>query len=159
MSTTRQLEEAHEVSTVVERSSPPKNGLAVQPGTVLVECPTSLDLTTSKGKAWAINAMGESDAFFDPDKPAEFTATDWLLMPGEATDEETGEVKQFTWLVLFDAEGKTAKTTSEVIPHRVYQMLSLYSVTEWHAGIKVRLLVRRSRKSGRTYHDLRIVPE
>jgi hypothetical protein len=181
MSKTKQIEEKYEVEPKQEAANGEQNaGLldkvvdrtadgdsikfhqgigTVNQGTQLRDCPTSLDLTTSKHKAWAVNASGESDYTIDRDKPCEINATAFILMPGEAIDEETGELKQFTWLVLFDNDGKFVKTTSQVMPKRVAQLLSVYSKEEWASGIRCMLVERKSRKSGRIYHDLRVVPE
>lgn len=107
----------------------------------------------------AINAMGEADTVIPPEGVLEFRIKDYLAMPASSVDEETGEEKEFTRLVLFSPEGKTFVTTSIVAPHRLLAILSLYPPERVQKGIKVVICKRESRRTGRTYHDIKVVPE
>lgn len=134
-------------------------GMIVSPDTPLSQCPCSFDVTTPAGKAKAINALGDGDIIVTHDEPGLIRATDWLVLPGEKTNEETGEIEHFAWLVLFDADGKTLKTTSSVVPKRIKQMLDLYGREEWNKGINVMVVSKIARTTKRMYHDIKIIPD
>jgi len=129
------------------------------PGTPLSGCPTSLDLTTEEGKARAINGLGEPDVAFAGASEIEFEMTDFLIHPVSKVDEETGELSEFTRLVLWDSKGQTFATTSMVVPHRLAAIFSLYPAERLRQGLRLLLVERKARKTGRTYHDLKVLPE
>lgn len=117
---------------------------------------TNLDLTTQRGKALFLNAGNPGDIQFDEDGCARILATNFLLYPDSGIDPETGEERQFTRTVLFTADGATYRTTSDFAPRRMRAALALWTTAEWAKGIPFRVTERRSRKTGRTYHDLRV---
>ncbi len=127
-------------------------------GTSLAECPTNLRLDTYEGKALAIAAMSPGDIEIGKDGYVEMIVTHYILYPDEGVNEETGEVTRFTRLVLFTAEGLTYRTTSESAPRRIEAMLKLFGPAEWAAGLPFLIRERKSRKTGRTYHDIRLSP-
>lgn len=141
----------------VHRQAEKPNGiLHVNQDTLLADCPTNLDLSTPIGKALAFNALGESDYELTPEGPTRIEAVSYLVYPATMWNEETGEINEFSWIVLFDKLGKTVKTTSDVVKQRIIQVLSMYSPAEWKQGIKLLVVPRVSRKSKRVYHDVRI---
>lgn len=124
--------------------------------TPLSECPTSLDIRTKRGKALLIAAGNPGSFEMSGNGVVKIRATDWLLMPDFGTDPETGEYKEYVRLVLFDKSGNTYRTTSAHGPKRLAAMLQLYSRDEWDMGIDITITERRSRKTSRTYHDIRV---
>lgn len=145
------------VALAVHRQAEKPNGvLHVNQDALLVDCPTNLDLSTPIGKALAFNALGESDYEITPEGPTRIEAVSYLVYPATVWNEETGEINEFSWIVLFDKLGKTVKTTSDVVKQRIVQVLSMYSPAEWKQGIKLLVVPRVSRKSKRVYHDVRI---
>ena len=133
--------------------------LLPQQGTPIDRCPTSLDLTTERGKARAINCMGEADIVIGDNHMVEMRVCDYLAYPVSTVDEETGEQREYVDLVLFDEDGHFFKTSSVVAPHKFVAMLRLYGPERWRAGISIVIAERKARKSGRTYHELRVIPE
>lgn len=127
-------------------------------GTPLTECPTSLDLATQRGRALALAAGNPGDVEFDKSGIADITATDWLLYPDEGENPETGEVGVFIRLVLFDASGKTFRTTASHGPSRLKAALDLFDRADWVEGIPFRI-TRRLGKRDRWYHDIRLHPD
>lgn len=117
---------------------------------------TNLDLATHRGKALFLNAGNPGDLALQGEGQVRILATNFLLYPDMGTDPETGEERQFTRTVLFDAQGCTYRTTSEFVPRRMRAALALWSAEDWAKGIPFVITERRSRKTGRTYHDLRV---
>lgn len=154
-----QVERADEPGSklAVHRQSEKPNGVMnVPPDTLLADCPTNLDLKSEIGRALAFNALGESDYEITNTTPTRIEAVSYLVYPCEVWDEETGEINQFCWIVLFDKLGKTVKTTSDVVKKGIVQLLSMYSPAEWQQGIKLLVEPRVSRKSKRVYHAVKI---
>jgi hypothetical protein len=127
-----------------------------RPGCSLAECPTNLDLDTDEGKAMAFSAMSPGDLDIGNEGYVEFVATKFLIFPDTRLDEETGEVIEFSRTVFFGTDGQTYRTSGEMMPHRVKALCQLFSPERWKQGIKLRVSERRSRKTLRTYHDIRI---
>lgn len=148
-------ETGEQTKTIASKEHESKGHLTITPETQLADCPTNLDLTTDRGKALAFNALGESDYAINAGEQVRIKATNYLVYPGESVDDETGEVSQYAWLVIFDASGKFVKTTSEVITQRLALALKMFSKSEWEAGIPLVIIPRQSRRTGRTYHDVR----
>lgn len=126
--------------------------------TPMSQCPTSLDLTTKRGKYLLMAAGNPGDLEFDKNGTLIVTAVDWLIFPEERVDPESGEVSTFARTVLFTADGDTFRTTSAHVPHRIAAACDLFTEEEWKAGIPFLVRERKS-KQGRTYHDLRIHPD
>jgi hypothetical protein len=124
--------------------------------TPITECPTSLDLQSARGRALAFAAGNPADYAFDGDKPVQITAFDWLIYPDETTDAETGEVRQFARVVLFDRLGRFFKTTSQFAPRRLQAAVQLFTPEDWRRGVTFIVSQRRG-KLGRTYHDIRVL--
>jgi hypothetical protein len=133
--------------------------LVPQQGTPLHQCPTSLDLTSARGKACLINAMNPATISVRGNGSATIRMTDYLVYPVAEVDEESGEVKEFVRTVLIDRDGNTLVLTSPHAPNRIAELLGMYSREEWRAGIPVIVSERRSRREGRTYHDMRVALE
>lgn len=125
---------------------------------------TNLDLSTSRGKALAINAAspGELD-FSDSQRDTrgqryiDVGVVNYLCYPDQQEDPETGELKEFTRTCLIGVENEVWRTTSFHAPSRMRALMVVYTKEEWAAGITMRITERRSPKTGRTYHDFRIV--
>lgn len=126
------------------------------PGCSLADCPTNLDLNTHRGKALAIAASNPSDLEIHDECGIVDTFTNYLIFHDSQIDEDTGEVSEFPRTVLFTRGGLTYRTSSEHMPHKIAQICDLFGESGWRDGIKLRIMERRSRKTGRTYHDLRV---
>lgn len=135
----------------------PTGRLIPAQGLSLDQCPTSLDFGTEEGRIMALAALGESDYVFDANGTCEIAAVHYLVTPGEAVDPETGELERFPRTVLIDQAGKTLVTTSKVIPHRLAAVIDLWGPGPWKPPLRIVIMERRSRRTGRTYHDLRMV--
>jgi hypothetical protein len=114
----------------------------------------NLDLSTWTGKALLVKAGSPSDMEFDDSGECRISATHWLIYPEEGVSRETGEVTLFARTVLFTADGRTFKTTSEFAPSRMRVAMELFSPEEWASGLPFVVRERKSRKTGRVYHDL-----
>jgi hypothetical protein len=123
----------------------------------LSECPTNLDLKTRHGKASALAAMSPGTLEFTPEGTMRITATHWICFPDDGVDPETGEISEFTRTVFFDAAGNTYRTSSAHAPKRLSAILQLFGPDEWAAGLPLEIVERKSRKTGRTYHDIRVL--
>jgi hypothetical protein len=139
---------------------PPPGSYHLQVGDAEMSGLTNLDLTNPRDKVRFFNATNPPNLAFDENGVLAIHATHFILFPDEGEDPETGEVRQFTRAVLMDAEGNTASTTSAFAPRRLRAAMLLWGPEQWAAGIRFVLTERRSRKTGRTYHDLRVeVPQ
>lgn len=127
-------------------------------GCAITQCPTNLDLDTNNGKALAIAASNPSDLEITDGRGLTAVFTHYLIFADQSVDEETGEVSEFPRTVLYTREGLTFRTSSEHMPHKIAQICDLFGEGGWGQGIRIRISERRSRKTGRTYHDLRIEP-
>lgn len=135
------------------------HNMIVSQDTHILNCPMSFDPLTPEGKAKIINSLGQGDYEITFDKPAVLDVTDYLVMPGEFVDKETGEVEFGTWLVLFDKDGKMLKSTSSVLPKRVKTMLEIYDKEDWKDGVRIMVCERISPTTKRKYHDIKIIPK
>lgn len=156
---------AADVGSEITDAAPPHYGapapycdtrsMTVTADTPLHMCPTSLDLTDARQRALAFACGNPGDLEFDSHGVARVRAVHWLIMPDEAEDPETGEIRQFGRLVLIQADGRFFRTTSAFAPRRLRAALELYSPAEWQLGIDF-IITRRLSRRGRTYHDFRI---
>lgn len=124
-------------------------------GAPLSRCPTSLDLTSPRGKALAIAAGNPSDLDCTDGKPLEIVVTDWLVFWDASADEATGELSEFPRTVFFTREGKTFRTSSAHAPARLQAILDLYDESDWKRGITI-VVTPRMGKRKRVYHDIRV---
>lgn len=122
------------------------------------EWPTSLDLTTKRGKALLIACGNPSDIEFDKQGIAVVNAVDWLIMPDEGINPETGEVSEFARTCLVTAEGEVFRTTAAHAPKRLAAALQLFERSDWKKGIRF-LVQKREGKRGFVYHDIRLHPD
>jgi hypothetical protein len=129
------------------------------PGTPLAACPTSLDLSSERGMALAINVGNPADIVMDEHGCARILCTDWLVYPEEKVDETSGELKQYVVTCFIDKAGRTLKTTSPYAAHRLAEMVGFYPRARWARGIPIVIVERRSRREKRTYHDVRVEME
>ena len=118
--------------------------------------PASFDTKTFQGRAMLLNAAGSGDIQFGADGNARITACNWCILWDESTDETTGEVSEFTRLVLFDKDGRTLSTTSAVAPRRMQRILQAFNKEEWEKGLPLVLIEKKTRDGKRTYHDLKV---
>lgn len=120
--------------------------------------PTSLHWNDPRERALIFSAGNPGDYQLDQQGVCEIIAVDWLLMPDEGEDPETGEVSQFVRLVLFDRDGRFFRTTASHARRRLKAALELYGPDEWAEGIRFRIASRIGQRK-RAYHDIRIVPK
>jgi hypothetical protein len=148
------------------RLTHPTPEVLVSRGKYLIEEPdgaiegyTNLDLATDKGRALFINAGCPGEIDFDENGTARILACHFVVYPDTGVNVETGEERAFSRTVLIDRHGKMYRTTSEYAPRRLRAAMALYSEEKWARGIPFIITQRRSRKTGRTYHDLRVEVE
>lgn len=126
------------------------------PDTPAHDWPTSLNRSVPEQRAAIFNAGNPADVRIEIGGCVKFTAHHWLMYAETREDEETGELRTFATLVLFNAEGKTFKTTSQFAPRRLKAALELYAPSDWQRGVTFVVTDRASRMPGRHYHDIRI---
>jgi hypothetical protein len=135
----------------------PHGRLIVAPGTPIEQCPTSLDLATEEGRTLAFNALATPDLELGDRDEMEVPVSHYIAHPASQIDEETGEVREYSRLVLITPMGTTFATASEVSAHRFAQAFGLYESPPWHPPLRV--VIRRVRsKRGRTYHQVYLRP-
>jgi hypothetical protein len=122
----------------------------------LHQCPSNIDSTTYSGKKMLMAAGNPSDIVFDQHGCATVYATHYLIFPDEGVDPESGEIKTYARTCLFTKDGLVFRTTSAHAPHRIAAACDLFSPNEWANGIPFLIRERRSHKTGRTYHDIRL---
>lgn len=132
--------------------------LTPQYGTPLMECPTSLDLTTRHGESLAFSATspGDLDLILFTRGEVVIEACDYMCFPDERIDEETGEVSQFTRTVLYDVCGSLLRLSGKHIPHKIAALCDMYGWPRWEHPVKLRVKTRKGRR-GWDYHDIQIV--
>lgn len=128
------------------------------PGAGPLQCPTSLDLSSEVGKAAFLNAMNRPDTTLDVSGQALIDVVDWLAYPRVDQDPESGEVKEYSCLVLIGADGLRFATTSPVVAHRLAQAVRLHGCSHFDPPLPCIIRAVRARKSGRTYHELEVLP-
>lgn len=124
--------------------------------TPITECPTNLDPKNPKHRALLFDAGNPADHKIDSDNRCVITATHWLIYPEEREDEETGEVRQFAVVVLFDKDGRFFKTTSQYGPRKMKAAIELFKSSDWERGVTFIITVRIGQRK-RPYHDIRVV--
>lgn len=167
------LEGAFRAEAEAARNAVAERGLAVRdltteravqglciatPGAGPLQCPTSLDLSTERGKVAFLNAMNRPDTVLDSSGQALVEIADWLAYPRVDQDPESGEVKEYSCLVLIGADGMTFATTSPVVAHRLAQAVRLHGCSHFDPPLPVIIRAVRARKSGRTYHEMEVLP-
>src|SRR4051794_33740200 len=128
------------------------------PGAGPLQCPTSLDLKTEQGKAAFLNAMNRPDTVLDASGMAMIDVVDWLAYPRVEQDPESGEIKEYSCLVLIGANGLRFATTSPVVAHRLAQAIRLHGTAHFEPPLPCIIRAVRARKSGRTYHEMEVLP-
>lgn len=123
--------------------------------TPLADCPTNLDIRSARDRVWIFNAGNPADFRLEGTLPLKFRAVAYLLLPDERTDPDTGEIREFERLVLFNKDGKTFCTTSAFGWKRAKAAAEIFSPQEWEAGILFVIQVRQG-ESKRWYHDIRV---
>lgn len=139
------------VPTMFQHSRPPEL-VATHPFGIS----TNLDMSTRVGKCMFLLAGNPGSIQFDENGRAEILVTRYVLFPDRGTDPETGELSEFTRCVLFDRDGNTFRTTAAHAAQRLAWMLSMFSKEEWDEGLPFVITERVSRKTRRTYHDIRL---
>lgn len=124
--------------------------------TPITECPTNLDPKNPAHRALLFAAGNPADHRIGSDNRCIITATHWLAYPDEREDPETGEVRQFATICLFDRNGKFFKTTSAYAPRRLKAAIELFTPADWSKGITFVVTVRLGQQK-RPYHDIRII--
>lgn len=117
---------------------------------------TNLNMASWQGRATFLAAGNPGNLVFSEDGRIEMVAVSYVIFPDQGLDPETGEVHEFTRCALIDADGNVFRTTAAHAPQRMAWVLSLFSPEDWAEGIPFIILERRSRKTGRTYHDIRV---
>lgn len=135
-----------------------RGSLVVTPDTPLADCPTSLDLTTEEGRCALLNALNAPDLVFDGDGKVEIAVAHYVAHPASRVDEVTAEVSEYSRLVLIDQDGHRYSTSSPVVAHRLAQCLRLFGPGPWRPPLPCVVRQVRSRKTGRTYHELEVLP-
>lgn len=120
--------------------------------------PTNIPVDSELGRSLMMDAMGDQTVKIEENEGRPFMVSYYAVMPGEKTDEQTGEVKQFIRLVLLDGKGGSMSTTSEVAPLRFRRVIELYGPGPWFPPLPIVLEEKRSRGKGRTFHSLRVLP-
>jgi hypothetical protein len=130
----------------------------IRAGGALAHCQTNLDIVSLSGRALLLASRSAGDVTFDANGVAQICATHWAVFPDSGADPDTGEVTHFVRVILFDANGRTYRTTSEHASNWLSDAVGMFSDSEWEIGIPIVIQQRRSPKTGRTYHDFRIDP-
>lgn len=117
--------------------------------------PTNLNFADAREKVMAFNAGNPADIQLPQEGALRIIAHRFILIPEEREDEETSEVKQFATLVLFDAKGKTFKTSSAWAWRRAKAAVELFTQEEWDLGIPFKIQLKMSQRK-RPFHDIRI---
>lgn len=125
------------------------------PDATLAKCPSNIDSSTLRGKALLLAAGNPGDYEF-LGGIVRIVATHWLIYAEERADPETGEIAIFARTVLFDAEGRSFRTSSAHAPHRIQAALDLFEPADWERGIPFIIRERMSTKTKRIYHDIRL---
>lgn len=129
------------------------HNLQVPLGTPIHLCPSTIPSDTA-GVIRRMNAMGQSTLELSRDGDLLITIADVLVYPREQVDEETGEVSQFSWIVLIDPLGESWGTSSPVVGGKVMQLLALRSAKLIPWPVTVQIVTRTARKTARRYHDV-----
>lgn len=133
------------------------NTIVPHQGTAITGCPTNIDARTLRGKAMLVKAGAPGDHEIKDGLPLHLVVTHWLVMPDQQMDEKTGEVSEFTRVVLFDAAGRTFRTSGAGAPATLLRLLQCYTRTEWLAGIPLVVYTRPSKRHrGSIYHDIQV---
>lgn len=100
------------------------------------------------------NAMGASDLNMDRDGTVVIELADVFAYWREGETEETGEIKEFSWLVLIDTSGQTFGTSSPVVAQKIGKLLALRAagLIQWPCPIQV--VTRTAQKTRQRYHDV-----
>lgn len=143
------------------RAVQPYNGVRIRDLTIetpAYDWPTSLDRNEPSQRAAIFAAGNPPDFRAEVGEKKLFVAHHWLIYMDEFMDEESGELKPGPVLVLYNADGQTLKSTSQFGPRRLKAALELYGREDWQRGITFQVWDRPSKRPGRHYHDIRIVP-
>lgn len=127
--------------------------LSVPLGTPIHLCPSTLPADEA-GVIRRLNAMGQSTLDLDRNGELLITVQDVLVYPREQVDEATGEVSQFSWIVLIDPNGERWGTSSAVVGGKLWQLLALRSAKLIKWPVSLQIVTRTARKTGRRYHDV-----
>lgn len=128
-----------------------------RPDTPLERCPTSLDLRSERGRAALVAAVGVGDLDVSLGHPLTMEVQDYLVFPASKTDEETGELREFIRTALIRPDGTIFSTTSPTVLDRLGAVVQLWGRGPWIPPLRVCVSARVARKSGRTFHDLRVL--
>lgn len=127
--------------------------IAARPNMPIHLCPSTLG-TDKEGIRRRFNAMGQSTLELDRDGTLLIEVADVFCYWRDHVDEKTGEVSEFSWLVLIDSAGETFGTSSEVVASKMGQLLALRSAgrIEWPCPIQI--VTKTAQASKRRYHDV-----
>lgn len=118
--------------------------------------PMSFERLDNEALVAIANAQLRADTEITLEKPATIRLHDWVVMPSDQLDEETGELHQFLTLILWDEQGRTVKTTSSVVMRRLGTWLQLWPDRQWR-HLEITISTYASRKNPQqTYHDAKV---
>lgn len=139
-------------SVVVVRDHP-GGAVVAAPGMRIDQLPSTLP-RDADGIKRRFNAMSASTLDMDRDGTVCVELADVLAWWREGENEETGEVREFSWLVLIDTSGQTFGTSSPVVAEKVGKLLALRSagLIQWPCPIQV--VTRTAVKTRQRYHDV-----
>lgn len=126
--------------------------------TLIADRPTNIDLSTDSGKVAYINAQGVADYNGDDALDVPIALTRYIVMPADAVDEESGEIRLYPRIVLITSSGESYGFSSEVVLRRLASLIAVFGPGPWVPAINVVVSARKGKRSGRTYHDLKIAP-
>lgn len=126
--------------------------------TLLLQMPTSLDVSTEAGQLALANATGPADFVFDELDGQTFDVVHYVCWTDWSVDEQSGEVREHPRTTLIDKDGQTLQTTSEFVPHKLARLIAAGRRAPFDPPLRIEVVKRQSRRKGRVYHDLKILP-
>jgi hypothetical protein len=127
-------------------------------GTPADQWPTTLPVGVARAVAM-LNALNTPDLELPDDGCLSLSVMHLIAHPVERLDEESGELRQYSRLVIIDPEGRTFATTSVVVAHRVAALVDLVRAGMLKLPVRAEIRARKNRARTRTYHELRILAQ
>lgn len=112
---------------------------------------SSLDINSYRGKAILQKALVTQDKKIDEVDGMEWVVRDMVAQYIELADEESGELRQATRLVLISPAGHMVSTVSEGAVNSFRQIIATFGRPPWPDGLKVLFERKKTRKGYFTY--------